>query len=74
MTKPVFILNGPNLNLLGQREPHIYGTATLADLEAFCRSEAATLGFDIAFRQSNHEGEIIDWLHEARHAACGVIL
>jgi 3-dehydroquinate dehydratase II len=74
MTRPVYILNGPNLNLLGQREPHIYGTATLADLEAFCHSTAADLGLSIVFRQSNHEGELIDWLHEARSAACGVIL
>jgi 3-dehydroquinate dehydratase II len=72
--KPVFILNGPNLNLLGHREPHIYGTQTLADLEAFCRDRADALGLSVDFRQSNHEGEIIDWLHEARTAASGVIL
>lgn len=72
--KPVFILNGPNLNLLGQREPHIYGTATLADLQSYCAEQAAELGLTIDFRQSNHEGELIDWLHEARASACGVIL
>jgi 3-dehydroquinate dehydratase II len=72
--KPVFILNGPNLNLLGQREPHIYGTATLADLQSYCAEQAVGLGLTINFRQSNHEGELIDWLHEARASACGVIL
>jgi 3-dehydroquinate dehydratase-2 len=61
----VLVLNGPNLNLLGQREPEVYGTATLADVEALCRTEGERLGVDIEFRQSNHEGELIDWIHDA---------
>jgi 3-dehydroquinate dehydratase-2 len=61
----MLILNGPNLNLLGQREPDVYGTATLADVEALCRAEGERLGLDIEFRQSNHEGELIDWIHGA---------
>ena len=69
MGQPVYILNGPNLNLLGQREPEHYGTATLADIEAMCAAET-----DVVFRQSNHEGELIDWLHEAREKASGVVI
>lgn len=65
MTKRVYILNGPNLNLLGRREPGIYGAATLADIEADCTREAALLDFNIDFRQSNHEGELVDWIQEA---------
>jgi 3-dehydroquinate dehydratase-2 len=61
----MLILNGPNLNLLGQREPAVYGTATLADVEALCRAEGVRLGLDIEFRQSNHEGELIEWIHGA---------
>jgi 3-dehydroquinate dehydratase II len=61
----VFVLNGPNLNLLGTRKPEVYGTTTLADVEAMCREEAAKLGLDVVFRQSNHEGQLIDWIHEA---------
>jgi 3-dehydroquinate dehydratase II len=61
----MLILNGPNLNLLGQREPAVYGTATLADVEALCRAEGERLGLDIEFRQSNHEGELIEWIHGA---------
>ena len=61
----VFVLNGPNLNLLGGREPGVYGTATLADVEALCRDEAAGLGHTVDFRQSNREGELVDWLQEA---------
>jgi 3-dehydroquinate dehydratase-2 len=62
---PVFLLNGPNLNLLGRRDRTIYGTATLADVEQLCRDEAARLGLGLDFRQSNHEGVLIDWIHEA---------
>ncbi|MGH2732488.1 MAG: type II 3-dehydroquinate dehydratase [Actinomycetota bacterium] len=70
----VLILNGPNLNLLGEREPEIYGTITLAEVEKMCRERAATLGVDLDFRQTNHEGELIDWLQEARRAVDAVVL
>lgn len=74
MTKSLFVLNGPNLNLLGTREPAVYGTATLADVEAACADKAAAAGFTLRFLQSNHEGELIDWLHEAgRTGAAGVV-
>jgi len=72
--KPVFVLNGPNLNLLGLREPAIYGAATLKDVEARCRAHAATLGLDIDFRQSNIEGELVNWIHEARDKASGIAI
>ncbi|KAB2912428.1 MAG: 3-dehydroquinate dehydratase [Hyphomicrobiaceae bacterium] len=68
------ILNGPNMNLLGVREPHIYGTTTLAEVEARCRSVAAVIGATLAFRQSNHEGELIDWIHAARSEADAIII
>jgi 3-dehydroquinate dehydratase-2 len=71
MTRKVLILNGPNLNLLGVREPAIYGSATLADVEAMCRERGGALGFDIDFRQTNHEGVLVDWIHEARTADAG---
>ena len=61
----VYVLNGPNLNLLGTRKPEVYGTTTLADVEELCREEAAGLDLDLRFRQSNHEGQLIDWIHEA---------
>jgi 3-dehydroquinate dehydratase-2 len=61
----VLVLNGPNLNLLGTRKPEVYGTTTLADVEQLCRTEADRLGLDLVFRQSNHEGQLIDWIHEA---------
>ena len=63
--KTVFILNGPNLNLLGTREPAVYGAQTLADVEALCERACAANGFALDFRQSNHEGALVDWLHEA---------
>ena len=65
MSKPVFILNGPNLNLLGTREPHIYGATTLPEVEAMCQKRAKELGLAVAFRQTNHEGQLVDWIHEA---------
>lgn len=74
MTATVFVLNGPNLNLLGTREPAIYGTATLADIEARVRERAAQLGLAIEFRQTNHEGVLVDWLHEARAAGAKAVL
>ncbi|MGH2340070.1 type II 3-dehydroquinate dehydratase [Segnochrobactraceae bacterium EtOH-i3] len=74
MPLPVFVLNGPNLNRLGLREPAIYGSTTLADIETMCRETGARLGLDIVFRQSNHEGVLVDWLHEAADAASGVVL
>jgi len=61
----VHVLNGPNLNLLGTREPHVYGTATLADVEELCRREATALGLTLVFRQSNWEGQLVDWVQEA---------
>ena len=60
----VLILNGPNLNLLGTRKPEVYGTTTLADVEKLCTDAAAKLGLDVDFKQSNHEGQLIDWIHE----------
>jgi 3-dehydroquinate dehydratase-2 len=72
MQKPIYILNGPNLNRLGQREPEIYGKTTLAEIEAQCRSEAGAQG--IEFRQSNSEAQLIDWIHEAIDAAGGIII
>lgn len=74
MSKPIFVLNGPNLNLLGEREPLIYGHAKLADVEAGARARASRHGLTIEFRQSNHEGDLVDWLQEARGSAAGVVL
>ncbi|WP_297737898.1 type II 3-dehydroquinate dehydratase [uncultured Maricaulis sp.] len=73
MTQPIHILNGPNLNLLGTREPEIYGALTLDEIEQACSAHARNLGFDIVFRQSNHEGELIDWLHDANVNASAVV-
>jgi 3-dehydroquinate dehydratase-2 len=70
----IFVLNGPNLNLLGLREPEIYGTGTLDDLETLCAETAEGLGLAIDFRQSNLEGELISWVHEARTKAAGLII
>lgn len=74
MSRLVFVLNGPNLNLLGKRQPHIYGSETLADVEADCRALARELNVDIRFHQSNREYEIIDWIHEARETAAGIVI
>jgi 3-dehydroquinate dehydratase II len=74
MPKPIFVLSGPNLNLLGVREPHIYGKETLEDVRRRCEARAAALGHAVEFRQSNHEGVLIDWVQEARTAALGLVL
>ena len=75
MAKTIYVLNGPNLDLLGTREPHIYGRSTLADVEKLCRTAADRHGFALVFRQSNHEGQIIDWINEARaEKAAGLII
>ncbi|MFD2238767.1 type II 3-dehydroquinate dehydratase [Aureimonas populi] len=74
MSRIVHVLNGPNLNLLGQRQPHIYGQETLADVEAQCREVGEAEGLSIEFRQSNREYEIIDWIHEARTVAAGIVI
>jgi 3-dehydroquinate dehydratase II len=73
MPKTIWVLNGPNLNLLGTREPSVYGAATLADVEQACRGAARPHGLELDFRQSNHEGVLIDWLHEAGAAAPGAV-
>ena len=70
----VFILNGPNLNLLGTREPEIYGHQTLSDIESMCEIRAAALGLAIDFRQTNHEGVLVDWLHEAKREGAKAVL
>jgi 3-dehydroquinate dehydratase II len=72
--RTIFILNGPNLNLLGQREPHIYGHTTLDEIRGWCEADASELGLAIDFRQSNFEGEIIEAIHTARNAAAGIII
>jgi 3-dehydroquinate dehydratase-2 len=72
--KPVYILNGPNLNLLGKRQPEIYGRETLADVADRCAALAEDLGLTIRFHQSNHEGAIVDWVHEAREQGVAIII
>jgi len=74
MPKPIFVLNGPNLNLLGVREPSIYGAETLADVRRRTEARAQALGLGVEFRQSNHEGMLVDWIQEAREKACGIII
>ena len=74
MSKTIFVLNGPNLNLLGQREPQIYGTTTLADIRESCLAKAGELGFEVDFRQTNFEGELVESVHQARLDACGIII
>ena len=74
MKKPIYVLNGPNLNLLGQRQPEVYGRETLADVVAACEGLARELGVEVRCLQSNHEGQLVDWVQEARGAAAGVII
>lgn len=74
MAKKILILNGPNLNMLGSREPSIYGTVSLSDIEADCAQKAKKLGLSIDFRQSNHEGELIDWIQQAPKNSAGIII
>ncbi len=74
MTKPIFILNGPNLNLLGTREPEIYGSTTLEDIRAMCEAAAGARGQAVDFRQSNHEGDLIDWVQEAGREGSAIII
>jgi 3-dehydroquinate dehydratase-2 len=74
MALPLFVLNGPNLNALGKREPGIYGGQTLADIEVLCKAEGEKLGFAVDFRQSNHEGDLVDWIHEAGDVAAGIAI
>ncbi|MGH1418498.1 MAG: type II 3-dehydroquinate dehydratase [Hyphomicrobiaceae bacterium] len=74
MAKPIFVLNGPNLNMLGKREPEVYGHHTLADLERLCVAKAKSLGHSVEFRQSNSEAELIDWIQEARDGALAIVI
>ncbi|MBE7731516.1 type II 3-dehydroquinate dehydratase [Devosia faecipullorum] len=74
MTKRVLVLNGPNLNLLGTREPGTYGSETLKDVEALCKTTAAQLDLAVDFRQSNHEGELVTWIQDARKTADGILI
>ncbi len=74
MPKPIYILNGPNLNLLGLRQPEIYGKQTLDDVADACAELAEELGLSIRFHQSNHEGALIDWIHQARNEGAGIII
>lgn len=74
MTKLVYVLNGPNLNLLGQREPEVYGHETLADVERLCAETAAANGLETRFLQSNAEHQLIDWIHEARGPAAAIVI
>jgi 3-dehydroquinate dehydratase II len=74
MPNTIMILNGPNLNLLGTREPEIYGSETLADIESRCHQRAQSLGLAVDFRQSNIEGQLVEWIHEARQSARGIII
>lgn len=72
--KPIYVLNGPNLNLLGRRQPQLYGAATLADIEGALRPRAERFGLRVEFRQTNYEGQLIDWVHEARENASAIII
>ena len=72
--RAIYVLNGPNLNLLGTREPDIYGRTTLADIGELAAARAEKRGYSVVFSQSNHEGELVEWIHEARNEAAGVII
>ena len=72
--RTVLVLNGPNLNLLGEREPEVYGSATLADVEALCRAAAEPAGLTVDFRQTNHEGTLVDWVQEGRAGIAGIVV
>ncbi|MGI8526146.1 MAG: type II 3-dehydroquinate dehydratase [Pseudolabrys sp.] len=72
--KTVYVLNGPNLNMLGTREPEKYGHSSLADVEKLCRSAAKQVGLDIVFRQSNHEGELVTWIQDTHKKAAGIVI
>ncbi|HWA61226.1 MAG TPA: type II 3-dehydroquinate dehydratase [Caulobacteraceae bacterium] len=74
MSNPIYVLSGPNLNLLGVREPEIYGRQTLDDIRLLCEARAKAHGRTVVFRQSNHEGQLIDWVQEARTQACALII
>ncbi|MGQ1839231.1 type II 3-dehydroquinate dehydratase [Kocuria turfanensis] len=72
--RPIYVLNGPNLNLLGTRRPEVYGTTTLADVEEAVRARAAAVGWEVEFRQTNHEGVLVDQIHEARTAGAAIVI
>lgn len=74
MSHLILVLNGPNLNMLGTREPATYGHETLADVEALCQRSAAEQGLEVEFRQTNHEGQLIDWIHQARGRCAGILI
>ena len=74
MPKPIYVLNGPNLNLLGTREPEIYGADTLEDIKGRCEARARLHGLEVVFRQTNHEGELIDWVQEAGREASALVI
>lgn len=74
MAKTIYVLNGPNLNMLGTREPEKYGHATIKDVEKLCRETGKRFGVDVDFRQSNHEGEIVESIHEAKKKAAGIVI
>jgi 3-dehydroquinate dehydratase-2 len=70
----IYVLNGPNLNLLGKREPHLYGHTTLAEIEQRCQKACSDLALGLVFRQTNHEGQLVEWVHEAREHAIGIVI
>ena len=74
MSHLILVLNGPNLNMLGTREPTTYGHETLADVEALCQRTASESGLEVEFRQTNHEGQLIDWIHQARGRCAGIVI